>query len=297
MSALSPDRINGIGGSEAAAVLGLSKWKTPYQVYLDKTGQSGEKEISSAMEWGLRLEPIIRQKYADVTGRTVRDPGHMKSDKYPFMLCTPDGLTDDGRVVEIKTAGYPTGWGEEGTDEIPTEYVIQCQHNMFVAGLPVADVPVLIRGNDFRLYEIHADQEIQQMMIEKEAAFWKLVEDRTPPEPITYADAIRMFAVSKEVQVKATAEAMAAIEVLKLAKATAKLADQQEEEAKFALLKVMGEADTLIDEQEKVLLTYRQAKESSRFDAKAFQAEHPDLYGQFCKVTPGSRRLLLKGEK
>lgn len=296
-SGLSPDRVKGIGGSEAAAVLGLSRHKSPYQVYLDKTGQSGEREASAAMEWGILLEPVIRQRYSDVTGRTVRDPGHMQSAKYPWMLCTPDGLTDDGRVVEIKTTAFAQEWGEPGTDDIPQAYVIQCQHNMFVAELPVADVPVLIGGRDFRIYEVQADPELQAMLVEREGEFWQMVEARTPPPPITYADAIQRWAASRPQTVVATPEVLAAVEAYREAGVTGKSADQRAEEAKFAILLALGEADTLVDGQGNTVLTYKQSKDGSLFDREAFEKAHPDLFKQFLVPKVGTRRLLVKGAK
>jgi len=299
---LSPERANGIGGSEAAAVLGLSPWQTPYQVWCDKVGLSGEQEATPAMEWGNRLEPVIRQKYADETGRIVRWPvgdeyGHMRSAKYPFMLATLDGITDDGRGLEIKTARASGNWGEEGTDEVPQPYVIQCQHYMVVANLEVFDIALLIGGSDFRIYEVPADKELQALIIEQEAAFWRMVEEKSPPEPVNFADAIRRFATSKEDIVTATPEVVSAVETLRALRTLRKGADEREEAAKFTVLQALREADTLADVTGEVLLTYRQAKDSPRFDPKAFKAAHPDIYEQFSPVQPGSRRLLLKGGK
>jgi len=302
MTVLSPNRVNSIGGSEAAAVLGLSPWKTPYQVWCDKVGLSGEQEASPAMEWGTRLEPVIRQKYADETRRTVRWPvgdeyGYMQSERYPFMGATLDGMTDDGRGLEIKTSRSGAEWGDEGTDEVPQAYLIQCQHNMIVAGLEVFDIPLLIAGSDFRIYEVPADKELQALIIEREAEFWAMVKSKTPPEPITYADAIRRFATSKEETVTATADALGAIETLRLLRARSKEDCILDFDAKFAILLALREADTLVDAEGNVLLTYKRSKDGEKFDAKAFEAAQPELYKQFCIPKPGSRRLLLKEAK
>jgi len=291
---LSPDRVNGIGGSEAAAVLGLSPFKTPYQVWQDKLGLSGERETTPAMTWGLLLEPVIRQKYADETGRTVRKPGHMKSARYPFMLGTLDGITDDGRGLEIKTARSSADWGEAGTDEIPQAYVIQCQHYAEVADLEVFDLAVLFGGSDFRLYEVPRDRELQAMMIEREAAFWKMVEAKTPPDPITYADAIKRFSTSHEERVVATPDVMLAVTALREASLGKKVAEGMAEDAKFAILSVLKEADTLVDAVGNVLLTYKRSKDSDWFDKDAFEKAQPELYKQFLASQAGSRRLLLK---
>ena len=302
VNTLSPKRINGIGGSEAAAVLGLSPWKTPYQVYCDKLGLSGEQETSPAMEWGTRLEPVVRQKYADETGRTVRFPvgdeyGHMQSEEHPFMLATLDGITDDGRGLEIKTSRSGAEWGDEGTDEVPTHYVIQCQHNMVVSGLDVFDIPLLIGGSDFRIYEVPADEELQALIIEREAAFWKMVEAKTPPAPVNFSDAIRRFATSREERFVADDDLLAAVQQLRDAGTTAKDAKVRDFDARFEILRRMKEADTLVDVEGNVLLTYKRSKDGEKFDAKAFGEAHPDLLKQFSIPKPGSRRLLLKEAK
>ena len=67
-------RQTGIGGSDVAAILGLSKWKTPLDVYNDKIADTPSEESNPSIEWGNRLEPVIRQKYSDVTGLSVKCP-------------------------------------------------------------------------------------------------------------------------------------------------------------------------------------------------------------------------------
>jgi putative phage-type endonuclease len=188
------DRRSGIGGSDAAAVLGLSKWKTPFAVYQEKVGEILETTENEAMLWGKALEPVIRQQYAERTGRAVLVPdGMLTHPKHSFMLANLDGFTDDKRIVEIKTARTADEWGEPGTDEVPQAYLIQVQHYMAVTGFPVADVAVLIGGQDFRLYEVPADAELQEMMIEGEAEFWKRVVDRNPPDATSFADVVARY--------------------------------------------------------------------------------------------------------
>lgn len=176
-------RQSGIGGSDAAVALGLSPWKTARELYEEKIAPEPTViEESPAMRWGNLLEPIIRQRYAEQTGRIVRVPDTIRSGSYPWLLCHLDGVTEDGRGLEIKTARSPEGWGEPGTDEIPSHYLIQVQHNLLVADLAVMDVPVLIGGWDERLYEIPADREMQAMLLDGEADFWRAVEKREPPD-------------------------------------------------------------------------------------------------------------------
>lgn len=177
-------RLSGIGGSEAGAALGLSARKTQLDLYLEKTGAVPPMDDNEWLLWGRLLEPVIRQQYSERTGRVVRvTEGTLRHPKYPFILGHPDGGTDDRRLVEIKTARSPDGFGEPGTDQVPTDYLLQTQHYLILTGFEVADLAVLIGGSRFCLYEIPADPELQEMLIDGEAAFWQRVEKREPPEP------------------------------------------------------------------------------------------------------------------
>ena len=285
-------RRKGIGGSDAPAICGVSPWKTPLQVYMDKIGDLGPKEDTDPMFWGRTLEPVIRQRYADLTGRAVVVPdGILQHPEHDWMLANVDGLTDDGRLVEVKTARTPQGWGDEGTDEIPEMYLIQVQHYLSITKLEVADIPVLFGGSDFRIYEVQADKELQDLIMEREAGFWKLVQARTPPDPVTFADIKLKYGYeSREARIAATDEIIQAIHRLHELKA---LSDE-EEALKTKIMLHLKEADTLVD-GESVLATWKASvKPVNRFDAKAFEVEHPDLYKKFLKESTASRRFLLK---
>lgn len=176
-------RKTGVGGSDCAAALGLSKRKSALQLYLEKIGDvPDEIEDTAWLEWGRLLEPAIRRKYEMRHGCAVVVPQHMRLERFPFIVGTPDGLTDD-RLVEIKTARTAQGFGAAGTDEVPEDYLLQTQHYLILTARPVADIAVLIGGSDYREYEIPADRELQQMIIEGESRFWSRVERRDPPPP------------------------------------------------------------------------------------------------------------------
>lgn len=177
------NRRTGIGGSEAAASLGLSERTTALHVYLSKRGELAPSEDNAATLWGRLLEPVVRQHYAERTGRVVTQPREMlRHPKYSFVIGHPDGLTE-GRGYEGKTARTDRGWGEPGTDQIPQDYVLQVQHYMLLTAIPVFDVAVLIGGQDYRQYEVPADPELQEMILEAEHDLWQRVERGEPPEP------------------------------------------------------------------------------------------------------------------
>lgn len=289
-------RTKGIGGSDVAGILGLSKWKTPLQVYQEKRGEIGPQPDNEAMKWGRYLEPVVRQAYADTTGREVRVPTEMlRHPELAFMLANVDGLTEDRRVVEVKTARTAEGWGEPGSDEIPQAYLLQVQHYMKVTAFPVADVAVLIGGSDFRLYEVPADPELQDMLVEAESEFWQRVVDANPPDPMTYADVLARFGRSSRAQsvVAGTAAADACAKLREI-KEQREALDMLEEGARLHITKLLGEADTLVDAGGKVLATWKVQAGAKRLDGTALKVAHPAIYEQFVKVGDPCRRLLLK---
>ena len=290
------DRRSGLGGTDAAAIMGLSRFKTPVQVCLDKWGELPEQPDNDRMRYGRMQEPVIRQWYADTTGRSVTVPeGVVRHGKYPFILGSFDGLTDDGRLLEIKTAQRGDEWGEPGTDEIPDAYMCQVQHYMMITGLPVADVVVSIAGTMPLIYEVPADREIHELFIDRECSFWNdHVLKHVLPDCQTADDVAFRFRKSLAKSIQATPEIVTTINELCQVREAAKRIKEQEEKLKLSIMGIMGECDTLVGLNGKPLATWKSDKASARFDADAFKAAHADLYAQFLKTGESSRRFLLK---
>lgn len=242
-------RRTGVGGSDCAIVVGQSKWKTTRQLYHEKRGEfvvDQNDEENEVQWWGRMLEPVVRQKYAERTGRTVMVPADtIRSEEHPFMLAHIDGYTDDGRGYEGKTAMLSTGWGEQGTDAIPTEYLLQVHHYMIVTKLPVFDVATLI-GRKFAFYEVHADPGLHQIIIEAEAEFMRRVVEGDPP-PLDYQHKTAIECLKKlypgtngarlvasETAIRCRADMDAAAEIVKTQTAL-------KEACKAQLLELMGE--------------------------------------------------------
>jgi putative phage-type endonuclease len=289
-------RQRGIGGSDIAAIMGLSRYKTPLQVYQEKRGEVGSIPDNWRMLVGRTLEPAIRQFYADATGHTVRVPESIITcEKYPFMLANLDGYTDEPRVVEIKTAWSGREWGEPGSAEIPQEYLCQVQHYMIVTGYEVADVVASISNKEPVIYTVEADKELQGLMLDEAAAFWDLVQKGIPPEPTTYAEAIQKYgSLAVTGTVEASREIIQTVNRLKVVKESLKALEAEEENLKGKVILALGDrADTLMNHG-KPLVTYRVSKPSERFDTDSFKVAHADLYQQFKKTINGSRRFLIK---
>jgi putative phage-type endonuclease len=286
-------RRTGIGGSDAAAAVGMSKWKTPLQLWLEKRGEAETSE-SEPMRWGTLLEPVVRQEYANRTGRTVIvPPGQLRHARLTFAIANVDGIADEEILYEGKTARTAEGWGEPGSDEVPPDYMIQTQHCMAVAGLAVAHVAVLIGGSDFRIYEVPADPELQELLLEQEAEFWRRVIENDPPEPTSLDDVRRRWRFSNGLSVPATAEVLAAAAELRGLKQAIALADERAESLAAFIQSNMGEAAELTAGGQ-VLATWKNVKANPRFDLERFKEEQPDVWKQYLRDPQPQRRFLLK---
>lgn len=286
----------GIGGSDVAAILGLSKWKTPLDVYNDKVSTDEPTEIDNpSMEWGRRLEPLILEKYNEVTGASAVKPDVMfASEERPFMVANLDGLTPDGRVVEIKTARTASGWGEEGTDEIPEYYATQVHHYLSVMGAAECDVAVLIGASDFRVYTVKRDEELIGMLVAEEEKFWRdHVEARVPPAPRTLEEMAQAFPVSEPETREATDDISETLQtIVQLEREIA----EKKSEADELRAKVEGfmEAAEGLSIDGVTAVTWKSSKPRVTVDTKALQKDLPGIYKQYLKEGSPSRRFTIK---
>ena len=177
------ERQKGIGGSDVGAILGVNKYKTPFQIYLEKTQEIKEvQESSEAAYWGTELEDMVAREFAKRTGKKVRrDTKHFASEKYPFMVANIDRrVVGEKAILECKTVNQFGAKEWEG-EEIPASYLVQVQHYIYVKGAEKAYIACLIGGQKFVWKEIKRDDELIEMIINAEKDFWKLVEEKTPP--------------------------------------------------------------------------------------------------------------------
>ena len=168
-------RRKGIGGSDCAAACGLSRWKSPLQLFVEKTSGVKTEPDNEKMEWGKRLEPLIRNTFAEKSGLTVVEcPIMFAFKEYPYMIANVDGIVSekDGSksLLEIKTVGeYASSDWDEG---LPIEYYLQIQHYLAVTDLKKAYCAVLIGGNKFSHQVVERDKETIDTITALEYDFW-----------------------------------------------------------------------------------------------------------------------------
>lgn len=182
-------RKHGIGASEIAAVLGMSPWSTPLEVWMRKStptrGPLVEPKPTVNTTLGHVLEPALRQHYIDETGIEVVEGETMQHPIYPHVLATPDGLSIDGRSgLEIKCVGSRMVWRDWQDGEVLPPYVkAQCYLNLAVTGREFWDVAAHLGGTDFQIFNVRANAEIQNEMVQAAHDFWcdYVLTDTEPP--------------------------------------------------------------------------------------------------------------------
>jgi putative phage-type endonuclease len=171
----------GIGGSDIGALMGKSPWKSPYQLWAEKTGKlSDEIETSMPMKLGTAFEPAIRQLFADENEGflTVHETGTWQSVHNPVLKANPDGIIEwnDGNlgVLEIKfTRQY---W-----DELPEHYNLQVQHYLQVLGLE-RGIVVAVAGGDWKEFEVVWDDSLIKTMKTAVRGFYDLIAKDEAPD-------------------------------------------------------------------------------------------------------------------
>lgn len=173
----------GIGGSDASVIVGLNPYKSPYQLWLEKTGQAEAPDLSGNQRiyWGVKNEPNVADWFMETTGKKVRKLGTLRSRAHPFMLANVDrAVMGEEAGLEIKTAGVSQAKKWKG-DEIPDAYYCQCLHYLAVTGAARWYIAVLIGGNEALYKTVERNEEDIKALIQAEADFWHLVETNTPP--------------------------------------------------------------------------------------------------------------------
>lgn len=188
---ITKDRETYVGGSEIAAVMGLSRWDTPLSVWAQKTGKI-VKDLSGieAVEMGTDLEPFVAKKFEERSGKKVRvDQRHFIHPDYPYMAAHIDRwvLNEDGAILEAKTcSAYKANeWSE---DEIPNEYYLQVNWYSGIVALHREEKPkdgyiaVLIGGQKFVWKPVEFSQKLFDRQVEVVRDFWEnFVLTDTPP--------------------------------------------------------------------------------------------------------------------
>lgn len=188
-------RQNSIGASDAAAVMGISPWKTEAQLWDEKANDKTLDFHNADTERGHRSENHILELYGIETGRKIFSGERimLMSRRNSFMSCTLDGIdfTDENNPVIIEVKSVKFSHGEWSDDKIPDYYFTQLLHQLAVTGWNEAILLVRFTRNEGwesaseRMYHVKREDVQDQIdkLVRKESKFWNeyVVNKRRPP--------------------------------------------------------------------------------------------------------------------
>lgn len=263
------ERNLGIGGSDMPIILGLSSYKTPYQLYLEKIGEAEEtSEMTPFQYWGHQLEGVIRDEFAKRNNVKVETPDTVVSPFNDFLRGNVDGFIPEwNAVLEVKcSAGFMAHeWGEDGSDVIPMQYLVQVAHYCAVMNADCAYIAVLIGGNDYREFKYTRDLALESKIIDAAKKFWECVQTKTPPEPINQVDLKLMYPKhDPEKTLTINTDVSKQLTTLSETRFQIKLLSEVEEKHKFNIMQFMKDAECLVNETGQPLITWKANKRGSR---------------------------------
>ena len=289
----------GVGGSDVAAILGHSPYRTPLAVWLDKTGQDDDAD-SEAMEWGRRLERVVLDKFADTHPELtlIGPPGLVRDDEHPVFLATPDdlatGTTTSPEVVEAKTTGARAAWAwEDGAT--PDAYALQTLWYMGIVGAQVGHIACLIGGRTYVERVIERDDDLLDWMRTRVREWWdRYVVTGTPP-PATPPTDDRLMA--RAYPAGERSEAVLDVDVLteiEHARTLRGVMDTLETDLAGCVTRIkeaLGATTDGLDLDGAPVVTWRPRKPSRRVDRTLLQHDGPDAYAA-CALEGEPTRVL-----
>lgn len=285
----------GIGGSEASVIVGLNKWKSPFQLWLEKTGQVEPEDLSDNeyVYWGTVLEQAVADRFCELTGKKVQKRGIMQSEEYPFMLASVDRMVvGENAGLECKTTnGFASKQWEE--DEVPDSYYVQCQHYMAVTGCDKWYIAVLIGGNKFIWKEIPRNDDDIAALIKAEEDFWfeNIIGGEMPEVDGSSNCSLALQEQFRGGQIDPIVldEAEEIIVSLDEINSSIKELEILKKEKQNNLCKMLGDNEIALVGERKV--TWKLQAGRVTVDSKKLKIDHPDIFEKYSKQNKDSRVL------
>lgn len=293
-------RRSGIGGSDAAAVLGLHPYRGRFAVYADKLGAERTEDDTEAMRQGRDLEAYVARRFSETSGlRLRREYGMLRSVAHPCMVADIDRrIIGESAGLECKTSRdlrltrYRNG-------EYPLEYYTQCLHYLAVTGWARWYLAVLVYGTDLLVFTIERDDVRDDVtaLIRAEESFWRdHVEARQPPPPdgleSTGAALLGLYPRSDGLTLDAEPEDDALMSVLLNMKGERKALDKRISEAENRIKAKLGEAEALNGIQARA--TWRNQTRRA-LSERLLRERYPNIDPETIKTETTARVFMVRG--
>ena len=296
----------GIGSSEVATILGVNPYETPYQLWRRKKGLDAPKEENFFMKAGHYLEEAVAKFYADETGveiikRSAED-FLIVNDSRDYLRVSPDRTfwlpnmphsNDNKGIVECKTTQMSID-----EDSIPQHWFCQLQYQLGTAEMYQGALAWLTQGREFGYKNYDLDRDFYGFMLEECDKFYiDYIIGKAEPPSISEEDVmLRSPRSAAGKSVEATEEFSDLVVKLFEAKDAESKASELVDKLTEKIKLFMGDAESLTY-RGITLATWKSGKDSSKFDATKYAADHPELVKSYMKTAPGQRRFLLKTKK
>jgi putative phage-type endonuclease len=303
----------GVGGSDIGAILGLSPYRSPVDVWAEKVGGDGGTSDAIHLRYGQHLEPFVAREYERLTGHVTHEhPRTLRHPRHPHLFAHVDRLVGrDGQAVldssgvvctptllECKTASpFSAGqWGQAWTDQVPHSYLVQCVWYTTITGCQEAHLAVLLGNSELRVYRIAHDRGLGERLVEAALCFWdEHVMSGVPPKPTTRAEVQRLFPLEVAgLKVEADDDTLKQLHRLRRIQGLTKRLEQSAEQIKQQLTATMKDAEHICSEG-KTLATWRSCAPSQRLDVSRLRRERPDIADSYFVKSEPTRRLVLGG--
>lgn len=294
-------RREGIGASEIAAIMGLSKWATPYEIWERKTQQAEtEPEVVGDARWrGHDLEQHVATWWAAETGRTIDESTvedyTLVDDERPYMRVSPDReyivdeATGERGILECKTTRLGVS-----ADDVPLAWLLQLQMNLGVSGYKHGSLAWLSGSLEYGYIDVEFNPDLFNTICEVAERFWtENVQGGVAPAAVNNDDLTKKYPQSSSEAVEASEAVIEAIERLKDVKKQIAALDDVKDELEVEIKEALGTAETM-KFCDKIVATWKSAAPSKKFNEKRFAAEHPELYESYKEEKAGTRRFLIK---
>lgn len=263
-------RKNGLGATDCSVVMGLNPYKTPYELWLEKTGRQEPAAILSDDRLHLRHahEETISREYARRNNVKLRRVNQTVIHKrLPFMLCNLDRvIIGQKKIVECKSSsGFMRAtWGESGTDQAPLYYILQVQHQLACSEYDDADIAALIDIDDYRIFPQPRNEKVIQKIEDACERFWteNVLKD-IPPEPTNRNDLKLMYPLNNGNFIECGANVHLLLDDLDAVKLQAKGLDDEREKIEKELIQMIANNDGITIDGE-VVVTFQATKTGTR---------------------------------
>lgn len=279
-------RREGLGASDSAAVLGLSPWSTPLDVYRSKMGV--DRDFDPMLSWiGHAQEPVIAKwlksfhpEIGEITSGFA-----VQSSEWPWLFATPDQvcweLDYTAIPIELKTSSEFAR--ENWANGVPLYYQVQVQQQIAVLGAPFGWLAVLHGGREFELFKVERDDEFIEQLVRLTGVWWAShVVAKVQPEPSTLGEIAEVYPSDVGTSVEASEVAFETVEQRSVLLADKKIIEEQLKPLELAIAAYMGAAETLTY-QGRPVLTYKSQSGRRSVDLQTLEIDFPEVAQQVIK--------------